>query len=51
MRRSNVKVTEPVAKAAGRSRLLPQHQLDAIIALSNGPAWLTNLLNRDHFSI
>ena len=33
----------------GLDRAMDEHQLDAIIAPSGGPAWVTDLVNGDHF--
>jgi len=42
--------SKPVAQRI-IDQALQEHQLDAIIAPTNGPAWLTDLVNGDHFSI
>jgi amidase len=39
-----------MARREGLDRLLDPHRLDAIIAPSNQPAWITDLLNGDHFT-
>ena len=33
----------------GVERVLAEHNLDALIAPTNGPAWMTDLVNGDHF--
>ncbi len=35
----------------GLDRALGEHELDALIAPSNGPAWMTDHVNSDHFSV
>jgi amidase len=35
----------------GIDNALTTHSLDAIIAPSNGPAWMTDHVNSDHFSV
>jgi amidase len=42
--------SKPVAQRA-IDQALEENQLDAIIAPTNGPAWVTDLVNGDHFSI
>ncbi len=37
-----------LARTEGIDALMDQHQLDAIVAPTGGPAWLTDLLNGDH---
>jgi amidase len=39
-----------LARAEGIDATLREHQLDAIVAPSGGPAWLTDLVNGDHHS-
>jgi amidase len=34
----------------GIDRLLREHRLDALIAPAGGPAWLTDLVNGDHYT-
>jgi amidase len=36
---------------AGLDGALDEHDLDAIVAPSNGPAWMTDHINSDHFSV
>jgi len=38
-----------LSRAKGIDATLNTHQLDAIIAPSNGPAWLTDWINSDHY--
>ncbi len=38
------------ARAEGVDAVMTQHKLDALIAPTNGPAWLTDYINGDHFS-
>jgi amidase len=35
----------------GIDTALKTHKLDALIAPSNGPAWMTDYINSDHFSV
>ena len=37
-----------LARAEGIDALMDQHKLDAIVAPTGGPAWLTDLINGDH---
>ena len=37
-----------LARVEGIDALMDQHQLDAIVAPTGGPAWLTDLINGDH---
>jgi len=37
------------ARTKGVDALFAQHRLDALVAPSNGPAWLTDHVNGDHF--
>jgi amidase len=39
-----------LARTEGIDALMDQHQLDAIVAPTGGPAWLTDLINGDHFA-
>lgn len=39
-----------LSRAEGIDATLSEHQLDAIIAPSGGPAWLTDWVNGDHYS-
>jgi amidase len=39
-----------LAREEGIDRTLQQHNLDALVAPSGGPAWLTDWVNGDHFS-
>jgi amidase len=39
-----------LSREEGIDRVLRQHQLDAIVAPTGGPAWTTDLVNGDHFS-
>ncbi|MBM63608.1 MAG: amidase [Acidobacteria bacterium] len=38
-----------LSQIEGLDRTMDEHQLDAIIAPSGGPAWVTDLVNGDHF--
>lgn len=38
------------ARAEGIDRVMREHQLDALVAPTGGPAWLTDFINGDHFS-
>jgi amidase len=37
------------ARAEGIDQVMEQHQLDALVAPTGGPAWLTDFINGDHF--
>lgn len=39
------------ARARGIDRVMDEHQLDAIVAPTGGPAWKTDLTNGDNFSV
>jgi amidase len=39
-----------LARDQGIDRTVAEHRLDAIVAPTGGPAWLTDLVNGDHFS-
>jgi amidase len=39
-----------LARTEGIDALMDQRQLDAIVAPTGGPAWLTDLINGDHFA-
>jgi amidase len=39
-----------LARDQGIDRVMREHQLDAILAPTGGPAWTTDLVNGDHFS-
>ena len=39
-----------LAGAEGIDALVAKHRLDAIVAPTGGPAWVTDLINGDHFS-
>jgi amidase len=39
-----------LARSDGIDALMDRHQLDAIVAPTGGPAWITDLLTGDHFS-
>ena len=39
------------AMRATLDAVFADHELDALVAISNGPAWKTDLVNGDHFSI
>jgi amidase len=38
-----------LSRAEGIDAVMDQHQLDALVAPTGGPAWLTDLVNGDHF--
>jgi amidase len=38
-----------LARAEGLDAVMDQHKLDAVVAPTGGPAWLTDLVNGDHF--
>ena len=38
------------ARAEGIDRVMREHQLDALVAPTGGPAWLTDFVNGDHFT-
>ena len=39
-----------LSRGEGLDAVLDQHRLDALVAPTGGPAWLTDLVNGDHFS-
>jgi amidase len=41
---------QQLARVEGIDALMDQHKLDAIVAPTGGPAWLTDLINGDHDS-
>ena len=41
--------TRRLSRAEGIDRTMDEHQLDAIIGPTGGPAWVTDLVNGDHF--
>ncbi len=38
-----------LSRAEGIDKLMKEHQLDAIVAPSGGPAWLVDWVNGDHY--
>lgn len=38
------------ARAEGIDRVMREHRLDALVAPTGGPAWLTDFINGDHFT-
>ena len=45
-----LKKNRKLARREGIDALMDKHKLDAIVAPTGGPAWLTDLLNGDHFT-
>jgi amidase len=43
------KRVQQLARDEGMDATLNQHQLDALVAPTNGPAWLTDWINGDHY--
>jgi amidase len=39
-----------LSRSEGLDAVLDQHRLDALVAPTGGPAWVTDLVNGDHFS-
>ena len=39
-----------LSRDEGIDKVMDEHRLDAIVAPTGGPAWLTDLVNGDHFS-
>jgi len=39
-----------LARKQGIDALMDKHRLDAIVAPTGGPAWITDLVNGDHFT-
>jgi amidase len=39
-----------LARAQGIDAIMTKHRLDAIVAPSNGPAWVTDFVNGDHYT-
>jgi amidase len=48
--RTALETSRRLARAEGIDALLGEHRLDAIVAPSGGPAWLTDLVNGDHYT-
>lgn len=46
---SALRTSQELARAKGIDAGLAAHRLDAFFALSGGPAWVTDLVNGDHF--
>ncbi len=42
-------VSRRLSRAEGIDRTMDEHGLDAIVAATGGPAWVTDLVNGDHF--
>ena len=42
-------VARRLSRTAGIDRVMDTHRLDAIVAPTGGPAWVTDLVNGDHF--
>lgn len=42
--------THRLSRAEGIDATLLEHRLDAIVALTGGPPWMTDLVNGDHYS-
>ena len=40
---------QQMSRAEGIDAALKAHHLDALVALSGGPAWTTDLVNGDHY--
>ena len=38
-----------LSRAEGIDRTMDEHRLDAVVAATGGPAWVTDLVNGDHF--
>lgn len=38
-----------LAKTEGIDRVMAKHRLDALVAPANGPAWMSDLVNGDHY--
>lgn len=47
--RTALRTSQELARAKGIDAALKSHRLDAFLALSGGPAWVTDLVNGDHF--
>jgi amidase len=45
-----LETSQRLARDEGIDAMLQKHNLDAIVAPSGGPAWLTDLVNGDHYS-
>ncbi len=48
--RESLETSKRIARD-GLDGALEEHELDALIAPSNGPAWVTDHVNSDHFSV
>jgi amidase len=44
-----LRTSQDLARAKGIDAVLKSHRLDALFGLSGGPAWVTDLVNGDHF--
>jgi len=44
-----LETSKRLARAEGIDAVVAKHQLDAIVAPTGGPAWMTDLINGDHF--
>ena len=49
VRRDVVELVTILARAEGIDAALAEHKLDALVAPTGGPAWLTDLVNGDHY--
>jgi len=48
--RRALETSKRLTREQGIDRTMDQHQLDAIVAPTGSPAWVTDLLNGDHFT-
>jgi amidase len=48
--RKALEKNQRLARAEGLDAAIRKHRLDAIVAPTGGPAWLTDLVNGDHFT-
>ncbi len=48
--RSAIARNDRLTRREGIDAVVAKHRLDAIVAPSGGPAWVTDLVNGDHFS-
>ena len=39
-----------LSRAEGIDAVMDEHQLDALVAPTGGPAWITDLVNGDHYT-
>ncbi len=48
--REALKKNHELSRAKGIDAVMAKHKLDALVAITNGPAWLIDLVNGDHYT-